>query len=143
MCFLDLRRNIKIHDISSPSSTPPALIPLSSLSRFQPMEGSHIDRLTTVMAIRTWQHRPSYGEDAELDGSVFKRHRHGHSSPLPSSPPYYPARHHMSCLLSYRCALFIRFLAFSFFSPPYLQDNCRNSRSLQLKEGPADDKAPA
>ena len=142
VCFLELRRNTKIHDISSPSSVPPALIPLSSLSRFQPTEDSHIDRPATVMVTMMWQHRPSYGEDAELDISVFKRHRHGHSSSLPSSHPYYPARHHMSCLLSYRCALFIRFLTF-FFSPPYVQDHCRNSRSLQLKEGPTDDKAQA
>ena len=143
VCFLELRRNTKIHDISSPSSVPPALIPLSSLSRFQPTEDSHIDRPARVMVTMMWQHSPSYGEDAKLDGSVFKCHRHDHSSPLPSSPPYYPARHHMSCLLSYRCALSVRFLAFSIFSPPYLQDNCRNSRSLQLKEGPANDKGPA
>ena len=85
--FLELRRNIKIHDISSPSSIPLALILLSFLSRFKPNEDSHIDRPATVMATMMWQHRPSYGEDAELDGSVFKRHRHSHSSPLPSSPP--------------------------------------------------------
>ena len=44
VCFLDLDRDINIHDISSPSSIPPALIPLSALPRFQPTESSHIDR---------------------------------------------------------------------------------------------------
>ena len=98
VCFLELHRNTKIHDISPPSSIPPALIPLSSLSRFQPTEDSHIGQSATIMVTIMWQHRLSYGEDTELDGSVFKRHHHGHSSLLPSSPPYYPAMHHMSPL---------------------------------------------